>query len=246
VARPQPLPPAERTVGQLVAETLRLYGDKPLAALVLGVPAAVVDTALSNVTRTTALWLAPLAGALLLTLSYVGAVLIASGVRPERRFLVTAYVAGALVFVPFPFLSTAFILPGLAWLAFIGLAVPAAALERLELRDAFRRGVQLARADYVHALGSLATLAIVVFLTRTMLAVMLRGFGDATIVAATFLADVVITPVLFLGAALLYFDQEARVGESRRAKRVRRRSGADLHPADDADRAGRPDAEVQP
>ncbi len=242
MARPQPLPPAERTVGQLVAETLRLYGDKPLAALALGIPAGIVDTSLSNVSRATALWLAPLAGSLLLTVSYVGAVVIASGDRPDRRVLLTAYAAGALVFIPFPFLATAFILPGLAWLAFIGLSVPAAAIERLDLRGAFRRGIRLARADYVHALGSLATLAIVVFLTRTMLAVLLRGFGDATIVAATFLADVVITPVLFLGAALLYFDQEARVEESRGAKRVRRRSRADVHHADDAHRAGRPDA----
>ena len=72
-------------------------------------------------------------------------------------------------------------------------------------------GARLARADYVHALGSLATLAIVVFLTRTMLAFLLRGTGGAAVSTAFFIGDLVLSPLVFIGAALLYVDQSARV-----------------------------------
>jgi uncharacterized membrane protein len=68
----------------------------------------------------------------------------------------------------------------------------------------------LARADCVHELGSLITLAIVVFLTQAVLAFVLRGFGDAAVWVAYFLASIVVSPLLFIGTALLYVDQAAR------------------------------------
>ena len=40
---PPPLPPAERTVGQLVGEAIRLYGANFWKALALGVPVVVVN-----------------------------------------------------------------------------------------------------------------------------------------------------------------------------------------------------------
>jgi len=40
---PPPLPPGERTVGQVVAETIRAYGDRFWRVLPLGIPVAVVD-----------------------------------------------------------------------------------------------------------------------------------------------------------------------------------------------------------
>ena len=40
---PPPLPPGERTVGQLIAETIRAYGDEFWRLLPLGLPLAVVD-----------------------------------------------------------------------------------------------------------------------------------------------------------------------------------------------------------
>ena len=77
-----------------------------------------------------------------------------------------AFGVGLLVFAPIPILLRVFVLPALAWLALFGLAVPAAAYERLGLRDALVRGRRLASADYVHALGSLCALGIVYFVTR--------------------------------------------------------------------------------
>ncbi len=79
------------------------------------------------------------------------------------------------------------------------------------MRAAFARAWQLARADFVHALGSIATLAILVFLTQAVLAFTLRSFGGTGVSVAFVVAIVVVSPLLFVGTALLYVDQEARV-----------------------------------
>lgn len=244
---PPPLPPGRRTVGQLVAETIQLYRAHPLAALALGLAPALLDGAAAVLSRSAELVLIPVAGAVLLTPAFIGAAMLASGTRPSRRALAVAYAAGVLIWLPFPLLAVVFVLPGLAWLALVGLAVPAAVIEELDLRAAFRRGLQLARADYVHALGSLATLAILVFLARTALSFLLRGFGEATELGAAVLGDVVISPLLFLGGALLYYDQAARVVDSGPGtSKKRRRRDADLHPAVESDLTGSADPEVEP
>jgi hypothetical protein len=240
---PPPLPPETRTVGQLVAETIQVYRRHVLGAFAIGIPAAAVDVLGRELDRGLWLAIAPVTGAVLLTPAYIGAVLLVSGARPGRRTILTAYAAGGLVFLPFPLLVAIFVLPGLAWLALLGLCVPVVLLEGSTMTRSFARAYRLARADYVHALGGLATLAIVVFLTRTVLFFLLRGFGDSTALAASILADVVISPLLFLGAALLYDDQAARAIDS--GAPTTRRSDADLHHAVDADRPGRPDAEVE-
>jgi hypothetical protein len=49
-----------------------------------------------------------------------------------------------------------------------------------------------------------------VFLTRFVLFFLLRGVGETEALVASVLADVVISPLLFLGAAMLYTDQSAR------------------------------------
>ena len=207
---PPPLPPETRTVGQLVAETLQLYRRRFWPSLALGVGPATLGVATNDSDWRWAIGITATVGAVVLAASYAGACLIAGERRAGRRF-VLAVAVGAVVFVPFPFLITAFVLPGLAWLAFVGLVVPVLILETTGLRAAFRRAIELARADFIHALGSLATLAIVVFLTQLALGFLLRGQGDQTIKVAAFLSSLVVSPLLFLGAALLYFDQAARV-----------------------------------
>jgi hypothetical protein len=213
---PPPLPPESRTVGQLVAETIRLYGRRFWSALPLGLSVA----ALNQARDVDGIWvlLVVLAGAAALALSYVAACSIVTGARPPRRSLGVAYAAAFVTFLPFALLLGTFNLLGLAWVAFVGLAVPAALVERPGLRDALRRGIRLARADFVHALGSLATLAIVYFLTSLALGLLLRSQGDQTERVAFFLADLVLAPMLFLGAALLYYDQVARL-EARQRER---------------------------
>src|SRR3954447_10591996 len=48
---PPPLPPATRTVGQLVAETIRLYGSRFWPALALGIAPAAAGLALAEAPR---------------------------------------------------------------------------------------------------------------------------------------------------------------------------------------------------
>jgi hypothetical protein len=209
--RPAALPPAERTVGQLVAESIRFYGEHFKYALLLGLAPAVLVVVGAHTSKTLVLLLAPTLTAALVSASYVAACVLVLDRRPSNRRLVVAWLIGWLVFVPAPFLVLAFVLPALAWLAAFGLAVPALVVEDIEPRAAFGRAWQLARADFVHALGSLATLAIVVLLTQGMLAFILRGSGGTALSTAFFLANVVISPLLFIGSALLYVDQRARV-----------------------------------
>ena len=241
---PPPLPPAERTVGQLVAESMRLYGRRFWPSLLLGLPIAAVTLVSvhhSLAVQTLVLWFATP----FITAAYVFAVRLASTEPLERSALLRAFAVGVVVFLPVPALVRIYVLPALAWLAFFGLAVPAAAHESLGFRDALVRGRRLASADYVHALGSLCAVAIVYFITRLMLVLLLHGQADAAVYAAAFAADLIVSPLLFLGPALLYFDQAARVDSEPRESRKRRRD-AGLHPAVDTHRAGRPDPEVEP
>jgi predicted permease len=220
-------------VGQLVAEAVRFYGNRFWASLALGVPPALLVVAEAPLRQLARLVLLVTAGTILLTVSYVAACALVA--RERRGSLRLAFAVGALVFLPVPILTTAFVLPGLAWLALFGLAVPAVLVEGREFRAAFRRGIELARADYVHALGSLATLVIVVFLSQGVLFFLLRGAGEAAVAIAGFLASLVISPLLFLGAALLYDDQAARVRSSKRdgalPRRKPRASGPVRHPS---------------
>ncbi len=192
-----------------MAETLRLYGGHVRAALALGLSV----TAINQVTagrETLVQVLLLAAGAPLMAASYAGASALVGGARPSAADTTRAVLVGALVFVPAAFLTVLFILPAIAWLALVGLVVPAIVIERRRTRDALRRAVELARADYVHALGSLATLAILFVVVKLTLALLLRDLGDSGERVALALADLVVSPILFLGAALLYVDQEAR------------------------------------
>jgi hypothetical protein len=210
-SRPAALPPEDRTVGQLVAESVRIYGERFRRVLGIGVPPALLALVTAHVSRNTGLTLAPTLYGALLSAAFVAACVIVLERRPRGPRLLLAWAIGCLVFAPVPFLVIVFVLPALAWLAAVGLVVPVLVVEELPVRAAFRRAWQLARVDYVHALGSLATLGIVVFLTQTVLAFILRGAGGAAVDTAFVLANVVISPLLFVGTALLYVDQAARV-----------------------------------
>lgn len=211
---PPPLPPETRTVGQLVAESIKLYSENLWPSLALGLSlVAINQVSAGRPTLVQALILA--AGAPLMAASYAGGSAIVGGVRPEPRDFARAVVVGAIVFVPAAFLALLYVLPAVAWLALVGLVVPVLVLERPGVGAALRRAVALARADYVHALGSLATLVILFGLVKLTLALLLRDLGDSGERAALGLADLVMSPLLFLGGALLYVDQKARAEAAR-------------------------------
>ena len=229
---PPPLPPDKRTVGQLVAETIRLYGQHFWRALPLGLALAVADQL--SVRQTAGVQMLVYWA---LTPVFVTAFIWACRLVHERQPTRTAIAVAFLVYLPFPALRAVFILPGVAWFALLGLAVPAAMLEGLRFRDALVRGRELGTADYAHALGSLAALVVVVGIAGNTLSALLHTQGDNGQRVAVFLSDLVLSPLLFLGGALLYLDQAARVVGSARAA---------LHPPLDAHPAGRHDAQVEP
>jgi hypothetical protein len=211
---PPPLPPEERTVGQLIAEAIRLYGSCFWRALPLGLPIAVLDPLAFGRVGWAQIALF-LACAPFLAFAYAHASALAARLSPTPRTYLVATAIGTIVLLPASLVLTWFALVAAAYLAFVGLAVPVSIIERAGFRPSLRRAVELGRADYVHALGSIAALVVVFFLSRMVLAALLRGQADETIRVAVFLADVVLSPVVLLGAALLYFDQAARVGVDR-------------------------------
>src|ERR687886_2911658 len=79
---PPPLPPETRTVGQLVAEAVRLYGSRFWPSLALGIPPAILVVAAAPLTRIERLVLVVTAGSLLVTASYVAALALVAGRRP--------------------------------------------------------------------------------------------------------------------------------------------------------------------
>jgi hypothetical protein len=236
---PPPLPPAERTVGQFVGETIRAYGDNFWRALPLGLPLAIADQ-LSVHHHQVVQILVFLAVGPLIVAAYIRACGLVLHVRPT----VVAFLVGGLIYLPFPALRAIVILPGIAWFALIGLAVPVALVERSSFRESLVRGRQLGMTDYAHALGSLAILVIVVGLGEEALTAALRTQGDNSQRVALFASDLVLSPLLYLGGALLYVDQAARVGSRRQDRRSRR--DAHFHPPVDAQPAGRADDQVEP
>lgn len=206
---PPPLPPETRTVGQLVAETLRLYGRRFWLVLPLGLPIAVTDSiAIRGSVAERILVLVAATPAF--TAAYAWGSALVGDVRPPGGTWLRAIAVGSVVFLPAAFFFPWFALLSVVWLALVGLVVPVLVIERTPVLASLRRAVQLARTDFVHALGSLATLVIVFTLTRVVLGFLLREQADNTVRVAIFLADAVISPLLFVGGALLYVDQASR------------------------------------
>ena len=239
---PPPLPPEQRTVGQLVAESIRLYGATFLHALPLGVIVAGANVLAVGQARDVAT-VVLVAAAPVFTLGYLYATHLATGARPPLASWLVPLAVGVVVWLPAALLFPWFALAAVLWLAFAGLAVPAALVERTGFAESLRRGLELARVDYVHVAGSFATLVVLFVLTRTGLALVLASQADNTVHTAVFVADAVLAPMLFLGGALLYVDQEARL-RSRADRREER--DADLPDAQPADREGRADAAREP
>jgi hypothetical protein len=209
--RPAALPPAERTIGQLVAESVRFYGDHFWPSLRLGLAPAIAAVVGANLSRRTTLIVWPTAFAALLSGTFVYASVLVLERRPARKRLAVAWLAGWLVFAPVVFLIGEYVLPGLAWIVGFALLVPVLVAEDIGVRSAFSRALHLARADLVHQAGSLLTLGVVVFLTQAVLAFVLRDFGGTAEWVTYALASIVVSPLFVIGVPLLYVDQSARV-----------------------------------
>ena len=202
--------PGERLIGQLVADTLRFYGSHFWASLALGAGPMGLAIVASQLERGPAVAVSAGGAVIVFTASYVAASAMVGGVRPATGTVLTAMTVGILVYLPAPILFLGFILPGIAWFAAFGLAVPAAVIEKLGVLHSLRRGLELGRADFVHAVAALGTFGLLVFLTGQVMAFVIHGASGQALQIALYLATLVLTPILFLGAAHLYDDQLAR------------------------------------
>jgi hypothetical protein len=239
---PPPLPPERRTVGQVVAETIRLYASCFVKALPLGLVVAVVNQLMIGRARpVTALVLVLAAPAF--TLAFAYAAHLTAGSKPGTRAWLIALVVGTLVFLPAALVFPWFALASVLWLGLVGLSVPAAVIEGTSVGGSLRRGVELARAGYVHAAGSFAALVVLFMLARLTLALVLHSQADNAVRTAIFLADTVLAPLLFLGGAIVYVDLDARLRS--RGERGKERD-ADVPHAHDAHREGRADTAREP
>jgi hypothetical protein len=220
--------PPERPLplGELIAETIRLYGERPRAALGLG---AVVAGAFL-LARVVPALLEVLVISLAFTAVYGAAARIVSGdsfaeawaqvgVRAPALLILTFVVA-----VPFAIAVGYLFLLVLAvlWLALSGFSIPVAMLEREGARDgvfgriayALDRSLRLARAEYLHAAGIVAALVIAYVLFSVLIGAALVGFADNGKVVAAALVQLVLAPLFFLGLAVLYYEQRARAAVS--------------------------------
>jgi hypothetical protein len=205
--RPAALPPAERTVGQLVAESIRFYGDHFWKVLALGVPFVLLDL----LSWQEAWWKQVIVGWIvgpLICFAYVRAAMLVNG----SFWSWAAYGAALVVYLPYPILGV-YVLPAVLYFAMLGLGIPAAVREDEGSRFALRRGLTLARADPVHAIAGLATVILVVGISRLALEVLLNTQGGQARELAVVLADLVLSPLFYVGAVLLSIDLEARVEE---------------------------------
>jgi hypothetical protein len=215
-------------LSELFAETIRLYGERIGAAVGLGLPVAgalavtfwshaVVDTIVVS---------------LAFTLTYAAAARVAAGegiaeagAQAALR-LPTLLVLTLVVAVPFALaLQQLFLLfVAVAWLGVSGFSIPVAMLERDpnatdwfgRLGYTLYRSLQLARAEYLHAVGIMAALVITYAICFGVLVAALVGFGDNGRDVAALIATGVLAPFFFLGLSVLYFEQKVRALSSRR------------------------------
>jgi hypothetical protein len=226
-ATPPPLPPERRTVGQLIAESIRLYYLRFWQALPLGlaaIPFVVAEHfyggAHDGVPSAAHLGLVLAIESPVFAAAYVAACRIVVGGDATPGRLGRAFALGVAVFACFRLLAVLAVIPGLLWLSLVGLAVPVVLAEDASPGRALRRSVELARADFAHALGGLVGLALVTFLAAATLAILLHTEAANSSLVAITLAQGVLLPILLLGSAMLYVDQTARLRLKRPAEAV--------------------------
>jgi hypothetical protein len=213
-------------LGEVIAETIRLYSERPRAALGLG---AVVAGAFL-LARVVPTLVEVLVVALAFTAVYGAAARIVSGDSFGEAWAQVGVRAPALVIltfvvaVPFAIAVGYLLLLVLAvlWLALSGFSIPVTMLEREGNRDgvfgriayALDRSLRLARVEYLHAAGIVAALVIAYVLLSVLIGAALVGFADNGKVVAAALVQLVLAPLFFLGLAVLYYEQRARAAVS--------------------------------
>jgi hypothetical protein len=215
-------------LSEILAETIRIYGERLWGAL--GIGCIVAAAFLVGVVTHPIAYVAVVSVAF--TAAWAAATRLVSGDGLSEAWAQVALqlpvllVLTLVVSVPVAVaLSQLFlILLAVAWLAFVGFSIPVAVTEREEARPlwyqrlgfALHRAIVLARVEYLHAAGVAAALVLIVLLLGIVLAAALRGWADNGQLAAAALAQIVLAPFFFIGLSVLYFEQRVRALSSSR------------------------------
>jgi hypothetical protein len=210
-------------LGEILAETVRLYGERILAVVGIGVFLAGSLLAADVIGHVTVFVVIV---SLAFTVAYAVSARVAAGDPAVEAWaqvglrVPVLLVLTLVVSVPFVLgrVDPLLLVFSVAWLAFVGLSIPVAMIERSPEAEAWythigfalSRSTALARAEYLHVLGVMAAFVLVFLLLGPVLAILLAGFADNGGVAAGLIANGVIGPFFFLGLSLLYFEQRAR------------------------------------
>jgi len=208
---------------ELLAETVRLYGERIWAVVGMGVflaGALLLGSVIGHLLALIAL-VAPA-----ITATYGVAARVVVGDPAREAWAQVGLRAPVLlplalvVSVPFVLgiVDVIVLVFAVAWFAFVGLSIPVAMIERPpegtrwyeHIAYALTRGSELARKEYLHVLGITAALVLIYAILGPILTGLLTGFGDNGTLVASVIANGVIGPFFFLGLSLLYFEQNAR------------------------------------
>jgi hypothetical protein len=221
-------------LGEIFAETIRLFGARLWPALGLGViySVALAGSALINPALSFAV------ASFMFVVAYGVATRLVVGDSFSEAWgqvavrLPTLVILALVVGLPFVLASSWLVLLIFAafWLGLTGFAVPVALVERCEERQgrlapvahAAERALALARVEFLHAVGVAAALLLVNFLVAIILGGALVGYADNSDIVAGVLSQIVLAPFFFIGLSVLYFEQRARL-----AAQPARDAGAD-------------------
>ncbi|MDQ3866293.1 MAG: hypothetical protein M3304_05645 [Actinomycetota bacterium] len=217
-------------LGEVLATTVRLYGERVWRAL--GTGAVVAGT------FRLALELPDLPAIVLVAAAFTACYAASARVAADDGFAAAwrrvasqapvLLVLVVVVAVPFalgvfiragdPLAGLVFLLFAVSWLVVVGFSIPITMLPDEEERrrwferlgHGLHRSVELARTEFVHAVGVTSALVLIYGLLGPLLASVLVGFGDNGRRAAFLVSQVVLAPFFFLGLVVLYHDQLAR------------------------------------
>ena len=112
-----------------------------------------------------------------------------------------------------------FTLLAILWLAITAFAVPIVMREQRDghrvalsgMLVALRRSLAMSQTAFFHAIVVVLLLYVVTVLITSLLASSLGNFGDQSELAAFVISRAVLVPIVFIGLAVLYLDQRARM-----------------------------------
>jgi hypothetical protein len=210
-------------LGELLAETVRIYGERLWAMAGIGalLAGAIVLVGVVNHLLVAVAIVAPA-----FTVCYAVAARVTLGDPAAEAWaqagLRAPVLAPLTVIVSLPFVlgivDVLILLFSVAWLAFVGLAIPVAMIERApkgtswfgQIGYSVTRATDLARVEFLHVLGISAALTVIYALFGPLLGVLLTGFADNGSIAARAISNAVLGPFFFVGLSVLYFEQRAR------------------------------------